>query len=60
MRDVLEGQPRQLVRAVAGDLAEGLIDANKTAVERDQRHADGSFVDREPKPLLGLPQLRVG
>ena len=59
MRDVLKGQLRQLIRAVAGDLAEGPIDANEAAVEGDERHPDRSFVDREPKPLLGLPQLSL-
>ena len=36
------------------------IDANETAVERDERHPDGGIVDRESEPLLGLAQLLVG
>ena len=60
MRDVLKGQLRELIGTVSGDLAQRPVHANPTPVERDERHPDRRFVDREPEPLLGLAQLIVG
>ena len=50
---------RSARRGVADDLAERAIDAREAPVEADERHPDGRFVDREPKPLLGFAQLLV-
>ena len=58
MCDVPERQPFELLLRVADDLAEHPIDANEAAVECDQGHPDGRFVDREPEQLLGFAQSR--
>jgi len=58
VRDVLKCQLRELLRRVAGNLTEHAVDAGERAVERDERHADRRFVDREAESLFRLAELR--
>ena len=57
MGNVLEFQARELVRRVSGHVAERAVDPDERTVERDERHDDRRFVDRETESLLRLAQL---
>src|SRR6185503_10818143 len=56
MADGLERESGQLCSTVADNFAEHTIDTNETPIERDQRHTDGRFIDRESESLLRFMQ----
>ena len=59
-RDVAEAPARELVAAVAGDVAEDLVGVGDPQVVLEHQGADGAFVEDLAEALLGLAQRLAG
>src|SRR5579871_2798563 len=60
IRDVLEGSLQQFLAAIAGDVAEFLVDQKPTAIEGDLRHADRGQLKHGAKTAFAFAQYVRG